>query len=660
MVRYLGNFSHREPRPEEDTTEMTFNILLEYGDFDLEDYLYGTAQPIFPWEIINFWKSLFDVADAVEGIHNLKIPNGSGGFRKYNGWHADIKPDNILSVRGTFKLADPGFAKFQKHTGKEATEMILGGTQTYGAPERNPDRRGTLSEVSQKIDTWSLGCVFSEVATWVILGWQGVLQFRRLRKNATKAIMDSRKHASLKRIHRLKAGDYFHDGRDVLEIVKKWHETLRRLLRMGTTDPITIQVLDLIDSKMLVGPPAERKRIEDICKDLRDIERTTSEPPLELPDGIMEALVEMDAAAPAHIASEKRRSGIGVLQHHQTHGSLTIAEEREARKSKMLGEPMMKTAHRSEYRKSAITRLAPTIEVEGGVPLYESPVEDLEGDDGLKISMDPSTPAKAAPMRKKGGLSPPPPLPHSPPELSREQFTSESQSEPLIRTVTRRPRPARRRTTVSQDVFQAREEVEKREKGNVFRKTRKDQLLSGHFKHRDIKFLVDNAESMKKHWYEAKYLLETLLMKAAGQDDDGADMSFTVGNCQVKGKKDKKEFMKAMNVASPTEGHNTDMKMALGEIFNDYLNQLKTHKKFPHLPMKNLTLIVFTDGIWAGMRNKEDVFHKIVAFVREVDEIGGKMKERPVSIEFIQFGDDADATHRLRRLDDDMPWHGVR
>jgi hypothetical protein len=64
-----------------------------------------------------------------------------------NRWHADIKPDNILSVQGKFKLADPGFAKFVKKIKKThkvlPRQHVLGGTETYGkklsisrAPER--------------------------------------------------------------------------------------------------------------------------------------------------------------------------------------------------------------------------------------------------------------------------------------------------------------------------------------------------------------------------------------------------------------------------------------------------------------------------------------------------------------------------------------------
>lgn len=51
-------------------------------------------------------------------------------------WHADIKPDNILSIRGRLKLADFGFSSFMRVEGKRddraPTELIRGFTDTYG------------------------------------------------------------------------------------------------------------------------------------------------------------------------------------------------------------------------------------------------------------------------------------------------------------------------------------------------------------------------------------------------------------------------------------------------------------------------------------------------------------------------------------------------
>jgi serine/threonine protein kinase len=47
-------------------------------------------------------------------------------------WHADIKPDNILSVQGGFKLSDPGFASFVQKADDMPKRSIQGGTETYG------------------------------------------------------------------------------------------------------------------------------------------------------------------------------------------------------------------------------------------------------------------------------------------------------------------------------------------------------------------------------------------------------------------------------------------------------------------------------------------------------------------------------------------------
>src|SRR5277367_1655910 len=71
-------------------------------------------------------------------------------------WHADIKPDNILRVKGRFKLADPGFAKFKKSEAieklkdqtkrlRDQTTMIHGGTRTYGKQDsRSPTPRDVI------------------------------------------------------------------------------------------------------------------------------------------------------------------------------------------------------------------------------------------------------------------------------------------------------------------------------------------------------------------------------------------------------------------------------------------------------------------------------------------------------------------------------------
>lgn len=161
MVRYLGGYYHEETlhygggsaagHNQESTTKATQNILLEYGDRDLDDLFYFQLPPVLQTEIEEFWNHLFEVADAVEKIHNLTIVNDKIATHYYgyacdfplswcssnkDRWHADIKPENILEIGGRFKLADPGFAKFvEKDKGKSNADPIAsmsGGTYSFG------------------------------------------------------------------------------------------------------------------------------------------------------------------------------------------------------------------------------------------------------------------------------------------------------------------------------------------------------------------------------------------------------------------------------------------------------------------------------------------------------------------------------------------------
>lgn len=81
MVRYLANYGHKERKslqdpnsasPQEDAVKDTYNILLEYCDLDLDEFFIERFPPVLESEVEAFWTALFEVADAVEFIHNLK------------------------------------------------------------------------------------------------------------------------------------------------------------------------------------------------------------------------------------------------------------------------------------------------------------------------------------------------------------------------------------------------------------------------------------------------------------------------------------------------------------------------------------------------------------------------------------------------------------
>ncbi|KAH8724817.1 hypothetical protein GQ44DRAFT_727596 [Phaeosphaeriaceae sp. PMI808] len=269
IVRYLGCYTH--DYGEGPKLGKTYNILLECGERDLYQAWADETNvpPVQAEEIIRFWQSLFEVAEAIRHIHHFEVPgHGKRSLHKYVGWHADIKPDNILIIHGRLKFADFGFSRFtpvaQMPDGAVPTELIHGFTDAYGAPEvsrmKLPD--GTLSGVTQSIDTWSLGCVLSVAATWVVLGFQGVRQFERLRQLSPHNKIDGVKY------------DRFHDGFDVLPEIRKWHNYLRGHVRCS--DTTTLLVLDTIENSMLQTEPNNRFELKDLCEKFKEILETAT------------------------------------------------------------------------------------------------------------------------------------------------------------------------------------------------------------------------------------------------------------------------------------------------------------------------------------------------------------------------------------------------
>ncbi|KAF2434232.1 kinase-like protein [Tothia fuscella] len=323
MIRYLGHYSHKEtnsrPRFPEDPPNLpgkdglpqpnlTSNILLEYGEYDLNDVFQYRLPPVFTADIDAFWMALFQIAEVVQGLHNLKIR----GDIYYHGWHADIKPQNILHVKGKYKLADPGFAKFKRKTdAAEAIpeEILLGGTKTFGAPEKNRVRVKTRTpiRVSQAVDIWSLGCVFSMAATWVVFGPQGIRQYNRVRADAIHRVLETRSRGCQPiyepTIHE---GDYFHDGERVLEEVTQWHRILVEAARK--TDFMTTQVIRLIDEHMLVPQSDKRIKSRELC----DVLATFAVHGFShvVPDAIKQSLLKIETEPAGHIDSSDEPSSI--------------------------------------------------------------------------------------------------------------------------------------------------------------------------------------------------------------------------------------------------------------------------------------------------------------------------------------------------------------
>ena len=64
----------------------THNILLEFGEFDLDEFFLEFDSPVHPLEIIGFWKKFFKVADALYKLHYLNFQNRDGQQEPLHGF----------------------------------------------------------------------------------------------------------------------------------------------------------------------------------------------------------------------------------------------------------------------------------------------------------------------------------------------------------------------------------------------------------------------------------------------------------------------------------------------------------------------------------------------------------------------------------------------
>ncbi|KAK5456970.1 hypothetical protein LTS15_004750 [Exophiala xenobiotica] len=679
MIRYLGDFYHpSDPScqikdrngpsatseseniittangPRDHGGRETNNILLEWGETDLEEFFAKREPPVLGSEVRLFWKELFGVAAALRLVHNFTNKNG----QEFDGWHADIKPDNILRVQSRFKLSDPGFAQFAPRKPNNTTR-VPGGTSTYGAPEWERSRK-TKEPVPQSIDIWSLGCVFSIAATWVALGYKGIQVYERLRETAIKASLGTRQLHNMQNQHddeNRPEADFFHDGSNVLEAIRHWHKAVRQYIRR--TDSVTGHVLDLVTNSMLQGSPSQRINATDLCTRLTSILESCPDKPE------FDTLPDVQKALNA-VQTENER-----LQHRdvpesssQKGGPIQGRADIIARKSYNVHMARL----RSEYFGAPATASVswPSASFEQSMARTSQgrlPAHSVASQRGDFDANHPSTSQLGASAHGRAANS--------------QKETSSAQIKRTSTTNQRKP----------QDVFQARQELEEiaaeenrsissKLKRMVTPDRKKDPFLAKFFEHRDIVFVADNAGSMVDSWPQATELLDVLVKKAKNLDDNGMDLYFTHTNGKpnalprrrmrgdlvrahafpvVDGKNAVAKFKEAMRFpeSKPVPGVTTDMSLMLGFLLDKYINQLKN---VGINNAKEQTIIILTDGKW----ERESVSGVIKGFVEKWEGLAReKVQSRSMGIQFVQFGNDPDATLRLEYLDNKLPFEGV-
>ena len=314
--------------------------------------------------------------------------------------------------------------------------------------------------VSQAIDIWSLGCVFSLAATWAIMGFVGVLQFNEVRMRAIDEINRKRQiqSSSVATAEDELAIDQFHDGYKLLDEVTLWHKYLRG--RVRKCDTISAQVLDLIDKKMLIPKPEERIKAGSLCKRLEKMLAHSFEEPLEnIPMKILNHLKDLDETVANRLES---------MRHSKDAEQGNANGTNEGSPKPRPIDLMLKTTHRQSILpsdgKQAHQRTQPR-NVKPPAMTLEKHLEDT---------------------------SLPSPHPSQRDETTRGHRGTNSYR---LRKMPRKSRKAKQSSRhPPQNVFQAREAVKNREKGakkflaKFFRRHRqkKDEVLESYFKDRDI------------------------------------------------------------------------------------------------------------------------------------------------------------------------------
>jgi serine/threonine protein kinase len=332
-----------------------------------------------------------------------------------------------------------------------------------GAPERF---RAGRSAVSRQIDIWSLGCVFSLAATWVTQGYEGIQQFNKIRITAIEKLTNNQKHhQSVASEHRvsLPLVDCFHDGSDVLEVVPQWHCYLRNTLRKS--DNVTPLVLDLVEKKMLLRDPLLRLNASQVCRELENIlENDRIQPDRDIPQQIMEGLLRMDKDTPS-LPRDHRLTDEKVADAH------TI--------SRSVSPPTIPTVRRTPESSQFLTEGELT-QQKLKIPPSSIRQSDNINRPGTREPGSLFTTYHPIPLQFDGYA----PVP-KPPVPSHEQSFGQPALANVPSSLPVRPHWLPK-NKFYQNVFQAREEIENRQKGFFLKSTRKDEVLSKYIVNRDI------------------------------------------------------------------------------------------------------------------------------------------------------------------------------
>ena len=206
IVQLFSSYTHRNKH------HFLFPLL---GGGDLAKFLVSEARPPAFATNQTFYTALCGLASALESIHDFTT---STLDLKLMGCHHDLNPRNVLVDGNKFVLADFGLSTFKSRDEEESKTNFKMGKGFYLAPEcEDFENNFEKLVISRPSDIWSFGCMTADVLTYMMLGREGVENFRIMRK-----VKITPQHSS----------SLFHGGRSPNPGVEAWFANLEGI---GTT-----------------------------------------------------------------------------------------------------------------------------------------------------------------------------------------------------------------------------------------------------------------------------------------------------------------------------------------------------------------------------------------------------------------------------------------
>ncbi|KAF5013623.1 hypothetical protein FDECE_384 [Fusarium decemcellulare] len=263
--------------------------LMKQEPLELFAPMTGSSKTFIRWiaeQCIGLAKGLYDIHNAEPPLQDRgRFVANPKAWKDDYGIHGDVKTDNILRFvkggnpqeLGELKWSDFGLTKF--HT-KASRSMQPGNgplSPTYASPEHNFYSHG----VSRRSDIWALGCVFTELLTWVIRGRACLEQYSQDRLNE----QDLGRRRGSWREDRFFGKEFALGGTPGIpsrlfvknSVLKCIEENKKAIAGAGQAANCLTDFLDFIRDRMLVIEGNERAESSEVCSFLKKNLRSYNE-----------------------------------------------------------------------------------------------------------------------------------------------------------------------------------------------------------------------------------------------------------------------------------------------------------------------------------------------------------------------------------------------